>query len=69
MLAVGLIEESVKLAVPLWLFLRRRFPAPADGMLAGVAAGTGFAVLESMATDWWRSFTPAVGSAPPKSCC
>jgi RsiW-degrading membrane proteinase PrsW (M82 family) len=48
MLAVGLIEETVKLAVPLWLLLRGRFRAPADGVLFGVAAGMGFAVLESM---------------------
>jgi RsiW-degrading membrane proteinase PrsW (M82 family) len=48
MLAVGLIEESVKLAVPLWLFVRRRVHRPADGLLIGVAAGTGFAVLETM---------------------
>jgi RsiW-degrading membrane proteinase PrsW (M82 family) len=48
MLAVGVIEESVKLAVPLCLFLWGRFRAPADGVLFGVAAGMGFAVLESM---------------------
>jgi protease PrsW len=48
MLAVGLIEESVKLVVPLWLLLRGRFRAPADGVLFGVAAGMGFAALETM---------------------
>ncbi|MGH2945964.1 MAG: PrsW family intramembrane metalloprotease [Solirubrobacteraceae bacterium] len=48
MLAVGLIEESVKLAVPLWLLARKRFRAPADGVLFGVAAGMGFAALETM---------------------
>jgi protease PrsW len=48
MLAVGLIEESVKLGVPLWLLLRGRFRAPADGVLFGVAAGMGFAALETM---------------------
>ena len=48
MLAVGLIEESVKLAIPLVLFLRRRFLAPSAGVLFGVAAGMGFASFESM---------------------
>jgi RsiW-degrading membrane proteinase PrsW (M82 family) len=48
MLAVGLIEESVKLAVPLVVFVRRRFLAPSAGVLVGVAAGMGFASFESM---------------------
>jgi protease PrsW len=48
MLAVGLIEESVKLVVPAWLFVRRRFRRPADGVLLGVASGMGFAVTETM---------------------
>lgn len=48
MLGVGLIEESVKLATPLYLFLRRRFLDPSVGVLLGVAAGMGFASFESM---------------------
>jgi RsiW-degrading membrane proteinase PrsW (M82 family) len=48
MLAVGLIEESVKLLVPVWLLARGRFRAPADGLLIGVSAGMGFAALETM---------------------
>jgi RsiW-degrading membrane proteinase PrsW (M82 family) len=48
MLAVGLIEEGVKLAVPLWLLLRGRFPSPGAGLLFGVASGMGFAALETM---------------------
>jgi protease PrsW len=48
MLAVGLIEETVKLVVPLGLLLWGRFRAPADGVLFGVAAGMGFAVMETM---------------------
>jgi RsiW-degrading membrane proteinase PrsW (M82 family) len=48
MLAVGLIEESVKLAIPLVLFVRRRFVDPPAGLLFGVAAGMGFASFESM---------------------
>jgi RsiW-degrading membrane proteinase PrsW (M82 family) len=48
LLAIGLIEESVKLAIPLVLFLRRRFLEPSAGLLFGVAAGMGFASFESM---------------------
>jgi RsiW-degrading membrane proteinase PrsW (M82 family) len=48
MLAVGVIEESVKLALPLVLFLRRRFLQPSAGVLIGIAAGMGFASFESM---------------------
>jgi protease PrsW len=48
MLAVGLIEESVKLLVPVWLLARGRFRAPAHGLLIGVTAGMGFAALETM---------------------
>jgi RsiW-degrading membrane proteinase PrsW (M82 family) len=48
MLAVGVIEESVKLAVPLWLLLRGRFRSPGTGLLVGVASGMGFAALETM---------------------
>jgi protease PrsW len=47
-LAVALIEESAKLAIPLVLFFRRRFLAPSAGLLFGVAAGMGFASFESM---------------------
>ena len=48
MLAVGVIEESVKLAVPLWLLVRGRFTSPSAGLLFGVASGMGFAALETM---------------------
>jgi RsiW-degrading membrane proteinase PrsW (M82 family) len=49
LLAVGLIEEAAKLLVPLGvLVLLRRRRQPADGLLLGVAAGAGFAVLETM---------------------
>jgi RsiW-degrading membrane proteinase PrsW (M82 family) len=48
-LAVGLIEEAVKLIVPLaFLLTHRRDRHPADGLLLGVASGAGFAVLETM---------------------
>jgi RsiW-degrading membrane proteinase PrsW (M82 family) len=48
MLAVGVIEESVKLALPLWLLMRGRFRSPGAGLLFGVASGMGFAALETM---------------------
>ena len=48
MLAVGLIEETVKLAVPVWLLARGRLRTPAEGLLIGVTAGMGFAALETM---------------------
>jgi RsiW-degrading membrane proteinase PrsW (M82 family) len=48
MIAVGFIEEAAKLIVlvvlVIWLRPRRR----ADGLVLGVAAGAGFAVLETM---------------------
>lgn len=49
MVGVGLIEETAKLIAPVvaLLVLRGR-RAPADGLLIGVAAGAGFAVLETM---------------------
>jgi RsiW-degrading membrane proteinase PrsW (M82 family) len=48
MLAVGVIEEGVKLALPLWLLVRGRFRSPGAGLLFGVASGMGFAALETM---------------------
>jgi protease PrsW len=49
MVAVGLIEESAKLVVPaVLLIVLRRYRTPADGLLVGVAAGAGFAALETM---------------------
>ena len=49
LLAVGVIEEAAKLLVPLVvLVLLRRRRQPGDGLLLGVAAGAGFAVLETM---------------------
>jgi protease PrsW len=49
MVAVGLIEETAKLIVPaILLIVLRRNRLPADGLLVGVAAGAGFAALETM---------------------
>jgi RsiW-degrading membrane proteinase PrsW (M82 family) len=46
---VGIIEEAAKLLVPVAVLLTlRRDRAPASGLLIGVAAGAGFAVLETM---------------------
>ena len=48
MLGVGLIEETSKLLVPAVLLCRPRYRSPANGLLVGVAAGAGFAALETM---------------------
>lgn len=45
---VAVIEEAAKLLVPLLILARSRHPSPADGLLAGVATGAGFGVLETM---------------------
>ena len=49
MIFVGLIEEASKLIVPaaILVFLPR-YRSPANGLLLGVAAGAGFAALETM---------------------
>jgi protease PrsW len=46
--SVGLIEEAAKLIAPLAVLLVVRARHPADGLLLGVAAGAGFAALETM---------------------
>ncbi|GAA2876858.1 PrsW family intramembrane metalloprotease [Pseudonocardia halophobica] len=49
MAAVGLIEETSKLLIPLAvLIFFRRYRTASDGLLVGVAAGAGFAALETM---------------------
>ena len=49
LVAVGLIEEAAKLIVPaVLLIVLRRYRLPSDGLLVGVAAGAGFAALETM---------------------
>ncbi|MQA85725.1 MAG: PrsW family intramembrane metalloprotease [Streptosporangiales bacterium] len=50
-LLIGLIEESAKLAVPavmLAVTLTRLRPRAMDGLVLGVAVGSGFAALETM---------------------
>ncbi len=46
--AVGLIEESMKLIFPIVMFVSWKYRHEADGLLFGVAAGMGFAALETM---------------------
>jgi protease PrsW len=45
---VGFIEESVKLIFPAAMFIAWKYKHEADGLLFGVAAGMGFAALETM---------------------
>jgi protease PrsW len=48
MIGVGLIEETSKLIIPLVILLMwRRYRLPSNGLLIGVAAGAGFAALET----------------------
>jgi RsiW-degrading membrane proteinase PrsW (M82 family) len=46
-LGIGVIEESAKLAVPVAILAWRK-PRPLDGLVLGVAVGSGFAALETM---------------------
>ena len=48
MFGVGLIEETVKLIFPLAMYFGWRYRHEADGLLFGLAAGMGFAALETM---------------------
>jgi RsiW-degrading membrane proteinase PrsW (M82 family) len=49
MIGVGLIEETSKLLIPLAvLIFLKHYRTRADGLLIGVAAGAGFAALETM---------------------
>ena len=45
---IGLIEETVKLIFPIVLYVLWRYRHEADGLLFGIAAGMGFAALETM---------------------
>ena len=48
LVAVGFIEESAKLIFPLAMYALSRYRHEADGLLFGVAAGMGFAALETI---------------------
>lgn len=45
---IGLIEESMKLVLPMVMFVSWRYSHEADGLLLGVASGMGFSALETM---------------------
>ncbi|MGB9686728.1 MAG: PrsW family intramembrane metalloprotease, partial [Rectinema subterraneum] len=45
---IGLIEEGAKIAGVMWIARRKRPILDVDGLIIGVAAGMGFAALESM---------------------
>ncbi len=48
MFGVGVIEESAKLIFPISIYLYGRYCSEADGVIFGVAAGMGFAALETI---------------------
>jgi RsiW-degrading membrane proteinase PrsW (M82 family) len=48
LLMVGLVEETAKLIFPTVQYVRWKYRSEADGLLFGVAAGMGFAALETM---------------------
>lgn len=48
LLMVGLVEEGAKLIFPMVQYVRWKYRTEADGLLFGVAAGMGFAALETM---------------------
>ncbi len=48
LLVVGVIEEAVKLIFPMIQYFRGKYRSEADGLFFGVAAGMGFAALETM---------------------
>jgi RsiW-degrading membrane proteinase PrsW (M82 family) len=47
-IAIGLIEESCKLVVPVAIFMFGRYRREVDGLLFGVASGLSFAAFETM---------------------
>ncbi len=48
LVAVSIIEECAKLIFPLLMYARWQYRHEADGLLFGIAAGMGFAALETM---------------------
>ena len=48
LVAVGFIEEASKLIFPVFMYIRWRNRHETDGLLFGVAAGMGFAALETV---------------------
>ena len=48
LVGIGLIEEAVKLIFPVAMYISWSYRHEADGLLFGIAAGMGFAALETM---------------------
>ena len=48
LVAISVIEECAKLLFPLYMYIRWQYRHEADGLLFGIAAGMGFAALETM---------------------
>jgi RsiW-degrading membrane proteinase PrsW (M82 family) len=48
LVGVGFIEEAVKLIFPVAMYITWRYRHEADGLIFGMAAGMGFAALETM---------------------
>jgi RsiW-degrading membrane proteinase PrsW (M82 family) len=48
LVGVGLIEEAAKMIFPIAMYVAWRYRHEADGLLFGIAAGMGFAALETM---------------------
>jgi RsiW-degrading membrane proteinase PrsW (M82 family) len=48
LIGVGLIEEAAKMIFPVAMYIAWRYRHEADGLLFGIAAGMGFAALETM---------------------
>lgn len=48
LVGVGFIEEAVKLIFPIAMYIMWRYRHEADGLIFGMAAGMGFAALETM---------------------
>jgi protease PrsW len=61
LVAVGFIEEASKLIFPVWMYALWRERHEADGLLFGVAAGMGFAALETIGYGF-MAFSQSQGS-------
>jgi RsiW-degrading membrane proteinase PrsW (M82 family) len=48
LVGVGVIEEAAKMIFPVAMYIAWRYRHEADGLLFGIAAGMGFAALETM---------------------
>ena len=64
LVAVGFIEEASKLIFPAFMYMLWRDRHEADGLLFGVAAGMGFAALETIGYGL-LAFTQSHGSLGP----